>query len=70
MKKNPIFGSINQKVSRLQKESPLFSLELPDDLLPEKLDLEDSNTYKYLFSLLEKPWLGEKIHPDCFHRGK
>ena len=31
---------------------------------PEKWDLEDSNTYKHLLALLEKPYLGEKPQAD------
>ena len=57
--KNPNFNSFDRKASHIQKTDSLASLELPDAVLPEKLDLDNFQTYEHLISLLEKPWLGE-----------
>ncbi len=47
-------------VTDLQKKNFLPSEEWPDSLLSGTLDLDDSQNYEHLISLLEKPWLGKK----------
>ncbi len=60
-----------QKTSRPAKGFLPFP-DIPEELLPEKLDLEKEQTYHLLRALLEKPYLGEqaeKANPNLETRG-
>jgi len=56
------------------EKKPPFSLDFSEDssehLLQDKLDLEDSKTYDYLLSILEKPCLGDKEVDTSFFSAK
>lgn len=53
--KKPAFGSTGKRsLSQSGEHVPLS----PEVDLPEEIDLDDSETYKRLLSLLEKPYLG------------
>ena len=57
--KKPVFDSTGKKKLNHSGEPTPLSPQLPEVDLPEEIDLEDSNAYKHLLSLLEKPYLGK-----------
>ena len=55
-------SSAGENIFHQPKEDTLSLPDLPEDVLTEVLDLDDSKTYERLLSMLEKPYLGNNMN--------